>query len=90
MSTWPLSRATAGALSHALMNLAVNAWTPCRTREPCASSTGPARGEASGWWCGTTGAGMTPEVLAKAMEPFYTTKPLGKGTGLGLAMVSAP
>ncbi len=34
-----------------------------------------------------TGAGMTPEVMARAFEPFYTTKPEGKGTGLGLAMV---
>ena len=36
-----------------------------------------------------TGTGMTPEVLARAMEPFYTTKPKGKGTGLGLAMAYA-
>jgi PAS domain S-box-containing protein len=34
-----------------------------------------------------TGAGMTPDVLAKIFEPFYTTKELGKGTGLGLSMV---
>jgi CheY-like chemotaxis protein len=34
-----------------------------------------------------TGAGMAPEVLARAVEPFFTTKPSGKGTGLGLAMV---
>jgi PAS domain S-box-containing protein len=34
-----------------------------------------------------TGAGMPPEVLARAMEPFFTTKPPGHGTGLGLAMV---
>ena len=34
-----------------------------------------------------TGCGMPPEVLARAMEPFFTTKPVGKGTGLGLARV---
>jgi PAS domain S-box-containing protein len=34
-----------------------------------------------------TGSGMTPEVLDKIYEPFFTTKPTGKGTGLGMAMV---
>lgn len=34
-----------------------------------------------------TGAGMTPEVLAHAMEPFFTARGDGTGTGLGLAMV---
>jgi len=34
-----------------------------------------------------TGVGMAPEVLARATEPFYTTKGVGKGTGLGLSMV---
>jgi len=33
-----------------------------------------------------TGKGMTPEVLARAGEAFFTTKPNGAGTGLGLAM----
>jgi CheY-like chemotaxis protein len=34
-----------------------------------------------------TGEGMQPDVIARAFEPFYTTKPLGQGTGLGLSQV---
>ncbi|WP_170763471.1 ATP-binding protein [Ruegeria lacuscaerulensis] len=34
-----------------------------------------------------TGPGMTEEVQKKAFEPFFSTKPVGKGKGLGLAIV---
>jgi signal transduction histidine kinase len=33
---------------------------------------------------GDTGCGMPPQVAARAFEAFYTTKDVGKGTGLGL------
>ena len=82
-----LLRGDPGALSHALMNLCVNAidampgggTLQLRTDED---------GE-GGLMLSVldSGTGMVPEVLAKAMEPFYTTKAPGKGTGLGLAMV---
>ena len=35
--------------------------------------------------CADTGSGMSPEVMEKIFVPFFTTKPVGQGTGLGLA-----
>ena len=34
-----------------------------------------------------SGTGIAPEILPHVFEPFYTTKPIGEGTGLGLSQV---
>ena len=34
-----------------------------------------------------TGTGMPPEILERVLEPFFTTKEAGKGSGLGLSIV---
>ena len=34
-----------------------------------------------------TGVGMSPEVMKRVFEPFFTTREVGKGTGMGLAVV---
>nr|WP_208417506.1 ATP-binding protein [Sphingopyxis panaciterrae] len=36
-----------------------------------------------------SGCGMSPEVLERVFDPFYTTKPAGQGTGLGMSQVFA-
>jgi PAS domain S-box-containing protein len=36
-----------------------------------------------------TGPGMTPQVLQQAFDPFFTTRPVGQGTGLGLFIVQS-
>lgn len=76
-----------GALTHAFLNLCVNALEAIPDQGTISFHT---RNVDRDWVevrVEDSGCGMSKEVLAKAMDPFFTTKELGKGTGLGLAMV---
>jgi PAS domain S-box-containing protein len=55
--------------------------------EFCSSREGLAPGRYARLTVEDTGTGMDGEALRHLFEPFYTTKSMGKGTGLGLAMV---
>jgi PAS domain S-box-containing protein len=83
-------------LENAILNLALNARDAMPEGGTLTISTGLAREkggldiDAGDYVCvavADTGQGMAPEVLARATEPFFSTKPFGKGTGLGLAQV---
>jgi CheY-like chemotaxis protein len=78
-----------GTLGSALMNLCVNAVDALPAGGTLALRTRSLPGAKVELAVEDTGLGMTPAVLARAMEPFFTTKAAGKGTGLGLAMVYA-
>ncbi len=83
-------------LENALLNLAINArdampaggaLTISTERVRAAGEPDLADGDYVCLSVTDTGQGMPPEIAARAVEPFFSTKPLGKGTGLGLAQV---
>lgn len=90
---WP-TLADASEVENALLNLALNARDAMpaggtlriSTRnETRAGPTGPAEFVVAE--VADTGSGMSQDVLVRAMEPFFTTKGPGRGTGLGLSTV---
>ena len=85
-------------LETALINLSLNARDAMpgggkitiAAREECVKADHPTGLPAGRYACLSvtdTGEGMDEATLARATEPFFTTKGLGKGTGLGLSMV---
>ena len=85
-------------LENVLLNLAINAQdamtkggtlTIESSRESIGSEQAQRRGLSPGNYVvvsvSDTGVGMSPEALRRAVEPFYSTKPIGKGSGLGLS-----
>ncbi len=96
---WPID-ADRAQFRNALINLAVNAQdampdggdivvrtSNVRIDSYIAEETGVVPGHYVRISVTDNGQGMTPEVRRRALEPFFTTKTPGKGTGLGLATV---
>ncbi len=77
----------ASALTHAFMNLCVNAVDAMPERGTLTLRTRNIDNDWAEVVVEDNGHGMPEEVLAKAIDPFFTTKEVGKGTGLGLSMV---
>jgi signal transduction histidine kinase len=92
-SAWPVT-VDRNQMESAVLNLAVNAQQAMPeggklslvTRN-VADGEGPAPGDWVAIEVADTGVGMSADAQARAFEPFYTTKPLGEGTGLGLSQV---
>ena len=81
----PIVLAERNRLAAALMNLCVNAMDAMPEGGRLTLRTGRIPGPSVTLTVEDSGTGMAPEILQKAMDPFFTTKAFGKGTGLGLS-----
>jgi len=96
----PAIEGDSSQIGHVLMNICINATEAIGNEGVLAIETGVVSIEESGQHSNLglrpgryvrlqvsdTGMGMSPETLARCCEPFFTTKPAGRGTGLGLSM----
>jgi len=78
--------ADSGQLLQVLVNLVVNALQATPAGGTITIST-ERSGSSVVLAVADTGSGMTPEILKQMFIPFFTTKPIGEGTGLGLSVV---
>ena len=95
-AVWPV-HVDAGQLELALMNLVFNArdampsggtiTVSAQNRSVGDRSEDVPAGDYVVMTIKDTGSGIAADILAKVIEPFFTTKPVGKGTGLGLSTV---
>ncbi|MGJ7546866.1 ATP-binding protein [Pseudomonas alloputida] len=96
----PWALADTNQLENALLNLVINArdampnggTITVSTHEVLIAGQAPTADElADGRYIRIdvedTGTGISVELIPKVIEPFFTTKPIGQGTGLGLSMV---
>ncbi len=74
-------------LENAILNLAVNARDAMTCGGTLTLRTMHSSGDLVTLAVADTGSGMSPQVIERALEPFFTTKRSGEGTGLGLSQV---
>jgi len=98
--TWRIT-VDAGQLENAILNLAINAehampaggqlhiesYNKVIDKQSAMGRDEVEPGDYAVIMVSDTGTGMTPDVMAKAIDPFFTTKEVGEGSGLGLSMV---
>ena len=93
-------RADATQIQQVLMNLCTNAWHALKgstgrievgleqaTLDGRRTTDGMLSGAYAHLWVRDDGCGMDEAAVSRIFEPFYTTKPVGQGTGLGLSVV---
>ncbi|MBK7580793.1 MAG: response regulator [Myxococcales bacterium] len=85
----PPVRGNRARLGQVFLNLIVNAAQACTNKTGEHEVRLKTGFDEAGWVyveISDTGEGMRPEVLARIFQPFFTTKPAGLGTGLGLSL----